>query len=242
VVLLTRWGEKKADDASAKTAIGAMGCMGKLVIWSVILILSLQNLGVNVSTLLAVGGVGGIAIALAVQGLLKDLFASISILLDKPFQVGDFIIVQDMMGTVVHIGLKTTRVKALSGEQIVFANDDLLGARIRNFKQMQERRIVFKVGVTYQTPVDKVEAIPGMIRGIVEAQPKLRFDRCHFQALGPYSLDFETVYIMQDPDYARYMDTQQAINLALMRTFEAKGIEFAYPTQTLIVEKPPGAA
>ena len=242
LVTLARWREKKAEDPSAKTVIGAMGFMGKLGIWSVVLLLALQNLGVDISTLLAVGGVSGIAVALAVQGILGDLFASVSILMDKPFQVGDFIIVGDMMGVVEHVGLKTTRVRSLSGEELIFSNSDLLGSRIRNYRAMKERRVPFSVGVTYQTPHAKLEAIPGMIREIVESKDDVRFDRCHFKKLGDFSLDFETVYHMLKPDYTLYMETQQAINLGIFMKFEKEKIEFAYPTQTLIVEKPGGEA
>ena len=207
----------------------------------VVLLLALDNLGVDITALVAGLGVGGIAVALAVQNILGDLFASLSIVLDKPFEVGDFIVVGEFLGTVENVGLKTTRVRSLGGEQLVFANSDLLGARVRNYKRMQERRILFRFGVLYQTPPDQLEQIPVMVREIIEALPEVRFDRAHFFTFGDSSYDFEVVYWMQTPEYNRYMDTQQAINLALVRRFAEADIDFAYPTRTLFVEKMPGS-
>lgn len=227
-----------SKDASAATSLAAMGFIAKIGIWTLVLLIALDNLGFSITGLITGLGIGGIAIALAVQNILGDLFASLSIIIDKPFVIGDFIIIGDLMGNVERIGLKTTRVRSLSGEQIIFSNSDLLASRVRNYKRMHERRIVFTIGVTYDTPPEAVERIPGMIREIVEAQEDVRFDRSHFKAFGSYSLDFETVYIMLVADYAKYMDTQQAINLALMRRFSDEGIDFAYPTQTLLVEGP----
>ncbi len=234
---LQRWKEKKAGDASAATVMMAVGFLGKVVIWSIVLLLALQNFGIQVTALVAGFGIGGIAIALAVQNILSDLFSSITIILDKPFEIGDFIIVGDMMGSVEHIGLKTTRIRSLTGEQLVFANSDLLSSRIRNYKRMKERRITFTLGVTYQTPAEKLEAIPGMIREIIEKQDKVRFDRAHFAKYGDFSLNFDMVYYVLEPDYAVYMNIQQAINLEIFRKFEAEKIEFAYPTQTIFMEK-----
>ncbi|MBE0636789.1 mechanosensitive ion channel family protein, partial [Candidatus Bipolaricaulota bacterium] len=196
----------------------------------------LDNLGVNVSTLIATLGVGGIAIALAVQNILSDLFASLSIIVDRPFVIGDFIIVGEQMGNVEKIGLKTTRVRSLTGEQIIFSNSDLLSSRVRNYRRMYERRIAFTVGVTYQTTPEELEAIPVLIEGIVSCQPDVRFDRCHFKSLGDFALQIETVYYVLVSDYAVYMNVQQAINLGIMRAFAQRGIEFAYPTQTLFVQ------
>lgn len=225
------------EDPSAATTMSALAFVGRLVLWAVLLLMALANLGIEVGPLLAGLGVGGIAVALAVQNILGDLFASLSIVLDKPFVIGDFIIVGEHLGTVEHVGLKTTRVRSLSGEQLVFANSDLLGSRIRNFKRMYERRVVFTIGVTYQTPRAQLAAIPAMIREVVEAQDKTRFDRSHFKGYGAFSLDFETVYYVTVPAFNDYMDAQQAINLAIHERFEEQGIEFAYPTQTLFVEK-----
>jgi small-conductance mechanosensitive channel len=198
-------------------------------------LLALDNLGFDITALVAGLGIGGIAVALAVQSVLGDLFASLSIVLDKPFVIGDFIIVDQYLGTVEHVGLKTTRIRSLSGEQVIFSNSDLLTSRVRNFKRMYERRIVFEVGVTYQTSYENVAAIPSMIRSIIEAQGETRFDRSHFKSYGDSSLVYETVYYVRSPDFNVYMDTQQAINLALYQEFAKRGIDFAYPTRTLYV-------
>jgi small-conductance mechanosensitive channel len=227
-------------DAGSATSLAALSFIGRTLLWAIVLLLALDNLGVNVTALVAGLGVGGIAVALAVQNILGDLFASLSIVIDKPFVIGDFIIVDEYMGTVEHVGLKTTRIRSLGGEQIVFSNSDLLKARVRNYKRMYERRIVFGFGVLYRTTPEELEWIPAEVRRIVEAQPLARFDRAHFKGFGESSLDFEVVFWMKDPDFAKYMDTQQAINLALMRAFAPKGIEFAYPTRTVIVEGPVG--
>jgi len=229
--------QKVEEDAVTATSLAALGFLAKLLIWGVIVLLALENLGIDITALIAGLGIGGIAIALAIQNILGDLFASLSIIVDKPFVIGDFIIVGEWMGTVERIGLKTTRVRSLSGEQIIFSNSDLLGSRVRNYKRMYERRIVFPFGVTYQTPPDVLEGISATVREIIEAQPDVRFDRCHFKSFGDFSLDFETVYYVLVPEYTVYMERQQAINLAIMRAFEQQGIEFAYPTQTLYVSR-----
>jgi len=225
-------------NSAAATSLSALSFIGRVLIWTLVVLLALQNLGINVTALLAGLGVGGIAAALAVQNILGDLFASLSIVIDKPFVVGDFIVVGDVMGTVEHVGLKTTRLRSLGGEQIICPNGDLLGARVRNYKRMYERRIVFGFGVLYQTPADQLEWIPGEVKRIVESQKLTRFDRAHFQKFGDSSLDFEAVFWMKSPDYNTYMDTQQAINLALLRSFEARKIGFAYPTRSIFVEAP----
>jgi small-conductance mechanosensitive channel len=222
-------------DAAAATSLAAMSFVGRLLLWSLVLLLALSNLGIDITALVAGLGIGGIAVALAVQNILGDLFASLSIVMDKPFVIGDFVMVGDFMGTVEHVGLKTTRIRSIGGEQIVICNSDLLNARVRNFKRMRERRIVFGFGVLYQTPVELLERIPAMVREIVEAQREVRFDRAHFTAFGESAYEFEVVYWMLVPDFAAYRDTQQAINLALVRAFAGHGIEFAYPTRTLYV-------
>jgi small-conductance mechanosensitive channel len=183
-------------------------------------------------------GVAGIAVALALQNVLSDLFASMSIALDKPFVIGDFIIIGDFMGTVEKIGVKTTRLRSLTGEYLIFANSDMLSSRIRNYTRMHERRIVFSLGVTYNTPYEKLHLIPTMIQKIIEAQEETRFDRAHFASYGDFSLNFEIVYYVLSADYNRYMDIQQAINLAIFKAFEDTGIEFAVPTQTLYLANP----
>ena len=228
-----------ADDASTAMTLNALGFISRLALWVVLLLLALENLGIDVTALVTGLGIGGIAVALALQNILGDLFSSLSIVLDKPFVLGDFIIVDDKLGTVEHIGLKTTRVRSLSGEQLVFSNSDLLSARIRNFKRMYERRIVFTIGVTYDTPRATLERIPTLLRAAVEAQENARFDRAHFAAYGDFSINFETVYYVLVPDYNLYMDIQQAINLDIHRRFEEENIEFAFPTQTLHLVRAP---
>ncbi len=224
-------------NAAEVTTISALGFITKIAFYSIIVLLCLDNLGINITALVTGLGVGGVAVALAVQNILSDLFASLSIVLDKPFVLGDFIIVDNYMGTVEHIGLKTTRLRSLFGEQLIFSNTDLLKSRIRNYKRMYERRVVFTLGVTYQTPYEKLEKIPGMIREIVEAQTQVRFDRAHFKTYGDSSLNFEIVYWVQNADYNVYMDIHQAINLAIFKKFAEEGIDFAYPTQTIFLEK-----
>jgi small-conductance mechanosensitive channel len=228
--------QKLESHAAAVTTLSSVGFVLKILLWFVLLLVALDTYGVNVTALVAGLGISGIAVALAVQNVLGDLFASFSIVLDKPFVIGDFIIVGDFMGTVEYVGLKTTRIRSLSGEQLVFSNGDLLGSRIRNFKRMFERRVVFTIGVLYQTPYAHLTEIPKMIQKIIESQSQVRFDRAHFKEYGAYSLNFEIVYWIQNPDYNVYMDIQQAINLSIFRQFQEKGIEFAYPTQTLFVQ------
>lgn len=224
----------EADGARTMTR-SLLSFLGRAVLWSVVALLILDNMGLNVTTLVASLGIGGVAVALAVQNILGDLFASLSIAIDKPFVINDFIIVDDLMGTVEHVGLKTTRIRSLSGEQIVFSNTDLLKSRIRNYKRMNERRALFTIGVTYDTPPELLEVIPGLIRSAIESQNGVRFERAHFRGFGPSSLDFEAVYYLRDPDFQTYMDVQQAINLQLVRDFAAHKISFAFPTQTLHV-------
>jgi small-conductance mechanosensitive channel len=240
---LERYTARELDsDRGAATTVSAIGFVARLVIWSVLLLVALDNAGVDVTALVAGLGVGGVAVALATQNILGDLFASLSIVLDKPFVLGDFIIVDSLMGTVEHVGLKTTRVRSLWGEQVVFSNSDLLDSRLRNFGRMQERRVVFTLGVTYQTPRDKLAKIPAIVREAIEEQPDTRFDRSHFSAYGDFALQFESVYYILSPDYNAYMDRNQAIYLRIHERFEQEGIEFAYPTQTLFMQRTPAPA
>jgi small-conductance mechanosensitive channel len=232
--VLDAWRRRRfADDPEALSSYNLLRYAALVLVWSAVLLLFLDNVGIDVTALIAGLGVGGIAIALALQSLLGDLFASLSIVLDKPFLVGDFLIVDDKLGTVESIGLKTTRLRSLSGEQLVFANADLLDSRIRNYGRMQERRAVFRFGVVYGTDPAKLRAIPGIVRESIEALENTRFDRSHFKSFGDSSLEFETVYYMTVPDYNSYMDVQQAINLTLFERFAAEGIEFAFPTRTV---------
>ncbi|HET6883444.1 MAG TPA: mechanosensitive ion channel family protein [Pirellulales bacterium] len=226
-------------DAASVTTMSGLSFFGRLGVWTLTVLLVLQNADVEVSALVAGLGIGGVAVALAAQSVLGDLFASLAIVLDKPFILGDFIAVNECLGSVEHIGLKTTRIRSLSGEQLIFANADLLHGRIRNYKRMYERRIEFSFGVEYGTPPDKLATMPDMIRSAIEAQQTTRFDRAHFKSFGASSLLFEAVYYVLSPDYNIYMDIQQAINLALVRRFAEAEIHFALPTQTLYVHRTP---
>lgn len=226
---------KTKRDGASMGALAILNFISQVLLWAVALLLILQNIGIDITALVAGLGIGGIAIALALQRILSDLFASMSIVLDKPFVIGDFVNFGDYFGTIEHIGVKTTRLRSLTGEQIICANGELLDTRIRNYKRMQERRVVFKIGVIYDTPYEQLQRIPAMFKAIIEAQDNTRFDRAHFAQYGNFSLDFEIVYYVLSSDYALYMDKQQAINLDIYHQFQQEGIEFAYPTQSLYV-------
>jgi len=241
--LITYWfkhyAEQRAEsDISSRTTIAAFSFVARAMLFVMLALVALNRLGYDVTALITGLGVGGIALALAVQNILGDLFAALAIVVDKPFVVGDSISVDTLAGTVEHIGLKTTRLRSVNGEQLIFSNTDLLKARIRNLKRMQERRVLFPIGVTYDTPPDVVARIPTMIREAIEEQSPVRFDRSHFSSYGESALNFESVYFVLSADYLTYMDIHQAVNLALLRRFAAEGIQFAYPTRTLHVQTP----
>lgn len=221
------------DDASAVTTMQAAGWIGRLLVFSIVVLLALDNLGVNITALIAGLGIGGIAIALAVQSVLSDIFSSLSIVIDKPFVVGDFLAVDEYLGSVDRIGLKTTRLQSLSGEQLVFSNTDLLESRIRNYKRMFERRVVFEIGVEYDTERQKLAQISEWIEEIIKAQELTRFDRAHLAKIGPYAFNYEIVYYVLDPSFNVYMDIQQAINIAIVERFDEERISLSYPTQRL---------
>lgn len=205
------------------------------ILWIFGLVFLLNNLGFEISTLIAGLGITGIAVALGAQTVLKDLFSYFVVLLDRPFEVGDFIIFDDKLGAVEKIGIKSTRIKALGGEQLVVSNTDLTNTRLHNYKKMERRRVAFSFGVTYQTGMEQLRIIPDKVKEIIEGTENCSFDRCHFKSYGSFSLDFETVYYVGTADYNVYMDVQQKINLAIFEYFENKGIDFAYPTQTLFL-------
>ncbi|MDT8368326.1 MAG: mechanosensitive ion channel family protein [Longimicrobiales bacterium] len=231
------------DDPGMATAIGALGFVAHLALWSVLLLTTLATFEVDITAMVASLGIGGLAVALALQNVFSDLLASLSIIFDKPFVIGDFVVIGDFSGTIESVGLKTTRIRSLSGEQLVFSNSDLLSSRIRNFKRMAERRVVFQIGVEYGLPAEKLRRIPELVRAAVEGEDNARFARCHFKAFGNFSLDYETVYFMSVPDYDAYMDTQQAINFGVYESFEREGIPFAFPTQSIhLVGTAPGDA
>ncbi|MFA4992255.1 MAG: mechanosensitive ion channel family protein [Candidatus Omnitrophota bacterium] len=241
VVMLAGWGidvylaKKQQDPATARSLDGMLWAV-KILIWALAVIILLDNLGYKVSTLIAGLGIGGIAVAIAAQAVLKDFFSYFSIVFDRPFKIGDFIIIGDFMGTVEYIGIKTTRIRSLGGEQMIFSNTDLTDSRVRNYKLIEKRRVLFRVGVTYQTSLSQLKEIPKIIERIIKDTRDAAFDRAHFFSYGDFSLVFEIVYFVLSPDYNKYMDIQQDINFAIKEEFERRGIEFAYPTQTLYVQ------
>lgn len=233
---LTRSGQ----DAALERSLHGILAVVKILVWGGVVIFFLDNLGFKISAVIAGLGIGGVAVALAAQAILKDLFSYFSIIFDQPFKIGDFIIVGDFMGTIEYIGIKTTRIRSLSGEMLVFSNSDLTDSRLRNYRPMEKRRVLFRFGVVYETPADKLKEIPEMIENIIKNVKDTVFDRAHFFSYGDFSLIFEVVYYVAGPDYNKYMDIQQAINLAIKREFEKKNIKFAYPTQKLYIDKTQG--
>ena len=225
---------RETNPGTAAMTAPVLGFIFRLVFWTVLLLMVMASFGINLNAFLASLGVGGIAVALAVQNILGDIFASLSITLDKPFVLGDFIIVGDCLGTVDTIGLKSTQIRSLSGEVIIMSNLDLLKSRIRNFKRMSERRVLFTFGVAYGTEAGQLEKIPGFLRGIIEAQAEARFDRAHLREFGDSAMIYEVVYYVRGADYNLYMDIQQAINLALLRALQAEGIRFAHPVRQVM--------
>lgn len=227
--------KKQEDgDVKQKQARGLLVIV-KVVTWILGIVFLLDNLGYNVSTIIAGLGIGGIAIALAAQTILGDLFSYFVILFDRPFEIGDFIIIDNKAGSVEYIGIKTTRLRTLGGEQLVCSNKDLTDSRVHNYKRMEKRRIVFKLGVTYQTNSDTLQTIPQLIKSIISKEEALVFDRAHFSGFGDFSLNFEVVFYVLTSDYSVYMDKQQSVFFEIFRAFEREGIEFAYPTQTLFL-------
>lgn len=225
--VVTGWLATEHRAGVSRNTMGAARLLGRGLIWSVLLLLVLDNAGVNITTLIAGLGIGGVAVALATQNILGDLFSSLSIVLDKPFEVGDAIVVDEYSGTVEHIGLKTTRLRATSGEQLIFSNSNLLSSRIRNYRRMSERRIDFTIGITYDSDPDKIEAVVALLKDVIGSR-KVRFERAHFKGFGELGLTFEAVYHVLTPDYNEFMDTQQAINLGLLKGLDALGVEMAF--------------
>jgi small-conductance mechanosensitive channel len=211
--------------------------IAKAVVWMLAIIFFLDNLGFKISTVIAGLGIGGVAVALAAQAILKDVFSYLSIIFDRPFEIGDFIIIGEYLGSVEYIGIKTTRIRSLSGEQLIFSNTDLTDSRVRNYKRMEKRRVLFRLGVTYQTSLEHLKEIPEIIKNIIKNVKDTVFDRAHFFSYGDFNLVVEVVYYVIGSDYNKYMDTQQQINFAIKEEFEKRGIEFAYPTQTLYLNK-----
>ena len=238
-ILINRVIKKRvAKDATSEAILGLMGKILKGIIWGVGLIFVLSNLGVNVTSLLAGLGIGGIAIAFALQNILEDLFSSFAIFFDKPFRVGDFIVVGgNYKGSVEKIGIKTTRLRSLQGEELVISNKELTSAKIQNFGKIERRRVVLNVGVTYETPLEKLRKIPQLVKEIVENTDNVDFDRAFLVKFGDFAIIFEIVYFVQSSDYLMHLESQQKILFKIKEVFEKENIEFAYPTQTLYLKK-----
>ena len=230
------WLAREENETRERT-VRALIPIIKIAVWIVAVIFLFDNLGFKVTTVVAGLGIGGVAVALAGQAVLKDLFGYFSILFDRPFEIGDFIAVGDKMGTVERIGIKTTRLRSISGEQLIFSNADLTDSRVQNYKRMERRRVAFNIGVTYQTPPKKLEEIPGIVEKIIADVEYADFDRAHFHSYGDFSLVYEIVYFVRGNDYKRYMDVQQRINVAMFDEFTKRKIDFAYPTQTVYLPK-----
>jgi small-conductance mechanosensitive channel len=235
------WIERRRTTAADRAVVGSLSIISFLagvVIWALVLLAALDNLGVNITALVAGLGIGGVAVALALQNVLGDLFASLSIALDRPFVVGDFLALDNFLGSVEYIGIKTTRLRSLDGEQIILSNSDILKSRVRNYGRMSERRVQFTTRLHFATPVELIERVPRLIREIIESQKETRFDRSHFLRHGDAALEFETVYYVLTADFNRYMDIQQAINLQMHRRLAEINVEFAYPLQKVMMVRP----
>ena len=230
--------ERGADQVFAGS-LDIINFVARMLIWSLLVLVALDNLGVNITALLAGLGVGGVAVALALQNILGDLFASLSIALDKPFVVGDRLEIDTYAGKVEHIGIKTTRLRSDSGEQIILSNADILKSRVRNYGRAMEQRTLATIRVNYDTPTDTLRAIPKLLEGIVREQPNARFDRCHLKTLGDAALHFELSYFAQQPSLNPLLDLQQAVNFRIIDEFRRSGVDFDYPTQRVILAQPP---
>ena len=240
--LLTYWINKVAAkrelEGQARTSVvRSTQVIMRILVWVAAVLFVLDNLGINISAVLAGLGIGGVAVALASQAILGDLFNFFVILLDKPFKVGEFIVAEPVVGTVEHIGLKSTRIRSLSGELMIVANTRLLAMELKNFKHMERRRVVIKTGVVYQTPLEKLKKIPELVSQALAEVENTKLDRCNLAGLGNFSMDFETVYYLESADYNLHMAAQEKFLQGLIARFQAEGIEFAYPTQTLFINK-----
>ena len=228
---------KSSEEPQDTSFILIINSIVKLIIWVVAILLVLSNLGIKITPLIASVGVGGIAIAFALQNVLQDLFSAFTIFFDKPFQEGDFIIIGADAGVVKYIGLKSTRIKTLQGQELVVANSELTSTRINNYKKMEKRRIAFNFGVEYGTKTVKLKKINTIVKDIFKGIKVVTLDRVHFKSFGDFSLDYEVVYYIDSSDYTVYMDTQEDINLKIKDAFEKEKIEMAFPTQTIHIKK-----
>ena len=227
----------ETEEAHTRAVINLLSIATKVGLWTLAILFALSNFGVNVTSLIAGLGIGGIAVALAAQNILGDLFGALVIYFDKPFVHGDFVVAGEHKGTVEHVGIKTTRLRALDGEEVVIANKELTDATVRNFRRMEERRVAFDIGVTYDTSKTVLEKIPMMVAAVVGGVPETRFDRAHFREFGDSALIFEVVFKVTTREYEKYMDAREAVNLGIVEAFEREGIEIAFPTQTIHVEQ-----
>jgi small-conductance mechanosensitive channel len=228
---------ERGPDRAFAGSLDIVNFVARILIWSLLILVALDNLGVNITALLAGLGVGGVAVALALQNILGDLFASLSIALDKPFVVGDTLNIDAFTGAVEHIGIKTTRLRSDTGEQIILSNADILKSRVRNYGRMPEQRVLTTLRLAYTTSTEHLQGISKLLEGIVRDQPSARFDRCHFKLLGESSLQFELSYFAQQPKLNPMLDLQQTVNFRIVDEFRRLGIEFAYPTQRVVIDQ-----
>jgi small-conductance mechanosensitive channel len=240
--LLSYWinkiaAQRQLSGTARTSVVNSTQVIMRAIVWVAAVLFVLDNLGVNISAVLTGLGIGGVAVALAAQAILGDLFNFFVILLDKPFNIGDFVTSDAVSGTIEHIGLKSTRIRSVSGEMVVVSNSNLLGSRIRNYKDLTKRRVVFKVGLVYGTAPATLRRVPDIVKAAVQAAPKSEFDRCNLANLADSSMDYEAVYYLNEPDYAAYMAAHEKVLLALIEGLAAAGAEMAYPTQTVLLKK-----
>lgn len=236
-LLLSR-DEKKKGDKKERTAVHAIGLFAKILIWAIIGLVTLQNIsGMELTALVTSLGIGGIAIGLAVQNILKDLFASLSIFLDKPFLVGDYIVVNETGGTVENIGLKSTRIKTLLGEEVVFSNSNLLESRIHNFRKLERRLVIINIGISPETPLKTLQELPALFKEIIQKQNDATFQRANLAEIAEYTFNYEIVYHVESDDYALFMKTKEAIYLEIIRRLQDKSINMPYPTQAILLDR-----
>ncbi len=222
---------------NVKSAVGAIMMLVKVVIWVFVFLFILSIFNIDITALIAGLGIGGIAVAFAVQGILSDLFSSISLYLDKPFEIDDFVVFGDISGTIKKIGIKTTRIQSLNGEEIIVPNQNISSSLVHNYGRMGKRRVLVKLGVEYSTKKENLISIPEIIERILVDVDDVEFDRCHLKSLGDSAVEFELVYYVDNPDYVKYLDVNQKILLEIKDKFDSSGISFAFPSQTIYLEK-----
>ena len=227
---------KDSEDKKEQTAIHAFGLFGKILVWAIISLVTLQNIsGMELNALVTSLGIGGIAVGLAIQNILKDIFASLSIFLDKPFLVGDYIVVDDASGTVENIGLKSTRIRTLLGEEVVFSNSDLLESRIHNFRKLERRLVIINIGISPETPYEALQELPSLFKEIIQEQKDATVNRVNLSEIADYTFNYEIVFHVESADFALFMDTKEAILLEIIKRLQEKGINMPYPTQAVLL-------